>query len=196
MERGEREGGPMTMMARGTIAGLALLGALLVAVAALLLPCNIWAGQDSLGGTGGQAVQLAAEQPEQKKDQKDKPPPIQWRPSQWELPTSQAGPAGDGGLGDNGSSQGAATNIQPTSLPTGSDPGGLATKDNSQNVDFAIGFDLTERSNFDKLTLDGWYNTTSFAADSDQPGKWRQLPEFDAIRRQPVPTAQIWVLFP
>ena len=102
--------------------------------------------------------------------------------------------------------------------------GTLPTKYNSQNLDFAIGFDLSECSKleikylrvmqndvqfpglltdltqlntdgvvvryiaektacFDKLTLDGWYNTTSFTGDSNQPGK-----------RVPDPSAQRYLV--
>jgi iron complex outermembrane recepter protein len=98
----------------------------------------------------------------------------------------------------------------------------LPTSYNSQNVDFAIGFDLTENSHlefkylrqmqhdveypglltdinqqntdglllryiqdkadlFDKLTVEGWYNVTTFNGDSSRAGTRVQIPQLNKI---------------
>jgi len=107
----------------------------------------------------------------------------------------------------------------------------LPTRYNSQNVDFAIGFDLTADSRleikylrqmqndvqfpglltdltqlntdgvsvrylveksacFDRLTLDAWYNNTSFTGDSNQPGKRVQIPQLNGILTPTSPDGQ------
>ncbi|MCI0681412.1 MAG: TonB-dependent receptor [Gemmataceae bacterium] len=59
---------------------------------------------------------------------------------------------------------------------------GLLTDINNQATDgMSVRYTAKDGRWFDRLTVDGWYNMTSFNGDSSRPGKRFQIPELNAI---------------